>query len=296
MCEFYRPGHHLVCEWRHGCYATDGVLSDWWVPEKCYGVFRTHIQKMPTPHVSVYQRGDIFILIGQASAQLEIDDLGRDSQHLCPRYTVMITPEWVHDLNPVDDFWTCQTLVDSANLGDVCAARWWVYGTDGISADSFRVRLTANDIRVLYHAYQLDGVPCCLDPPGHVNIMGIPHSIGRSVVITRLGEYRMRIRHSHVPFPSMTVFRGYAIKWHLVSPEQRSVSIGEEIVILGGHPTLGLETSIGRVAAEQMMGSYYHRAIARQSLWAAQRHYEAGHFRHFMSRAGGKRGGAKPAR
>lgn len=41
MYGFYRTGCHRVCEWRPGCYTTPGVLSDWGVPETCYGVLRT---------------------------------------------------------------------------------------------------------------------------------------------------------------------------------------------------------------------------------------------------------------
>ena len=61
---------------------------------------------------------------------MEIEDLKRDVEYLGPRYTIMITPEWVQDVDPPDAFWSCQTLVDSATLGDVCAARWWIYGTN----------------------------------------------------------------------------------------------------------------------------------------------------------------------
>ena len=245
--------------------------------------------------VSAYQRGDIFTLIGQSVTQLEIDDLARDSRHLSPRYTIMITPEWVQGLNTVGEFLTCQTLVASATLGDVCAARWWVYGTNGIPAVSFRVRLTAYDIRVLHHAYQLAGVPCSQDPYGQVSVMGAPHSIGRSVVITQSDGQRARSRHSHVPFPTMTVFRGKEAKWPLVSPDQRPISIGEKIVILGGYPTLGLESALDHVDSEPMMGPYYPRALARQSLREARCRFEAGHFRHFLSRAEGKKGAGTSA-
>ena len=223
----------------------------------------------------MYQRGDIFLLIGQASSQIEIGDLKRDVEYLGPRYTIVITPEWVQDLDPTENFWSCQTLVDSATLGDVCAARWWIYGTNGISRDTFRVRMTADDIRVLHHAYQLVGIPCSHDPLGHVNVLGIPHSIGRSVVITTPDGERQMSRHSHVPFPSMTVFNGYQVNWPLAAPEQRPVSFGEKIVILGGHQSLGFEGSLNQGDVEPMMGSYYPRALARQALWAARCHYEA---------------------
>ena len=281
----------IVCEWRPGCYTTSGVLSDWGIPATCYGVMRTHIQNLLAPHVSMYRRGDIFLLIGQASTPLEIDDFKRDSIHLHPRYLIMITPEWVQDLSIVDEFATCQTSVDSATLGDVCGARWWVCGANGISSDDFRVRLTSNDLRVLHQAYQLAGVPCSQDPHGQASIMGIPRSIGRSVVITDLIDgHRTRSRHSHVPLPNMAVSRGQAAHWPLVSPEQRPVTIGERIVSLGGNPTLGLAGTLDHSDAEQMMGSYYPRDVARQSLWAARCRYDDGHFRHFLSRAGLRKG------
>ena len=208
----------------------------------------------------------------------------------------MITPEWIQGPSPPDNYWSCQTLVDSATLGDVCSERWWVYGTNGISPDSFRVRLTARDTRVLHHAYQSAGVPCSQDPLGYVNIMSIPHSIGNSVVITRLDEVRTRSRHSHVPFPSMAVFRGYDVKWPLISPDQRTVSIGGKVVILGGHPALGISGSLDHVDAEQMMGSYYPKAVAGQSLWVAQCRFEVGHFSHFFSRTGCQKGRKNSAR
>ena len=53
-----------------------------------------------------------------------------------------------------------------------------------------------------------------------------------------------------------------------------------KIVVLGGHPTLGISNTIEHTEAEQMIDAYYPRAIARQSLWAAQQHYERGHFTH----------------
>ena len=267
------------------------ALSDWGIHATCYGVMRTHIQHLLAPHVSMCRRGDIFLLIGHASSQLAIDDLKRDSIHLNPRYLITITPEWVQDLHTVDDLWKCQTLVVSATLGDVCGARGWVYGANGIPADDFRAHLTSSDLRALHQAYQLAGVPCSQDPHGQASIMGIPHSIGRSAVMADLLDgHRTRSRHSHVPSPNMTVFRGQEVHWPLVTPEQRPVTIGERIVILGGHPTLGLAGSLDHIDAEQMMGSYYPRAVSRQALWAARRRYDDGHFRHFLSRAGLRKG------
>ena len=71
----------------------------------------------------------------------------------------------------------------------------------------------------------------------------------------------------------MTVFKAHDAKWPLVAPEQRMVSIGGEIAILGGHPTLGLAGSLDHVDAEHTMDSYFPRAVARQSLWAAKCHF-----------------------
>ena len=166
---------------------------------------------------------------------------------------------------------------------------------NGISDNDFRVRLAVSDIRVLHHDYQLEGAPCSQDPPGQIRVMGIPHSIGRSVVITDEDGLRTRSRHSHVPFPSLNVFRGLKVRWPLVSPEQRTVSTGERVAILGWNPTLGLADSLDHFGDELTMGSYYPRAIARQALWAARRHYDSGHFRHFLHRAGGVKGVGKPA-
>ena len=123
MCGFYKTGRHRVCEWRPGCYTTAGIWSDWGLPATCYGAMRPHIQQMLVPQVMMHQRGDIFLLIGQASSQAEINDMERDAELFGPRYTIMITPEWIQDLHPANDYWSCQTLVDSATLGDVCAAR-----------------------------------------------------------------------------------------------------------------------------------------------------------------------------
>ena len=53
---FYKTGRQRVCEWRPGCYATAGVLSDWGPPITCYGVLRTHIQQMLAPQVMLYDK------------------------------------------------------------------------------------------------------------------------------------------------------------------------------------------------------------------------------------------------
>ena len=282
MFEFYKTGRQRVCEWRPWRYTAAGILSDGGLPATFYGVTRPHIQQIMFPQVMMHQRGDIFLLIGQVNSQSEIDEMKRDVEFLCPRYTIVITPEWIQGLRPADNYWSCQTLADSATLGDVCAARWWVYGTNGIASDSFRVRLMDYDIRVLHHAYQLAGVPCSQDPQGHVSIMGVPHSIGTSVVITQLDGRPIRSRHSHVPCPSMAVFEAHDVHWPLVAPEQRMVSIGKKIVILGRRPTLGLAESLVYEDAEYMMDSYYPMEVDRQSLWAAKCHFEAGHFPPFF--------------
>ena len=120
--------------------------------------------------------------------------------------------------------------------------------------------------------------------------MGIPHSLGRSVVITDWGGHRTWSMRSNVPFPTITVFRGQEAHWPLVSPEQRPISIGEMVVILGGNPTLGLSNFLDHPDDEPTTGSYYPRDVALQSLWAAMRNYDSGNFRHFLSRAGGKTG------
>ena len=104
---------------------------------------------MLVPHVMTRQRSDISLLIGQASSKAEINDLRRDVELLYPRYTITITLEWVQDSHPSNDYWSCRTLADSAILGDVCAARWWVYGANGIASGSFRLRLMEHDTHVL---------------------------------------------------------------------------------------------------------------------------------------------------
>ena len=59
LYEFYRSGHHFVCEWRPGCYATSGVLSVWGIPSSCYGVVRPNIRQMAAPQVSTPKTGGV---------------------------------------------------------------------------------------------------------------------------------------------------------------------------------------------------------------------------------------------
>ena len=192
-----------------------------------------------------------------------------------PRYAILITPVWVQDLaQPISTgFWTCQKLVDSASVGDICAAQWWIYGT-GPSGIHFDVSPFIRDIRVLHNGYTLAGLACAEDNEGPTRITDIPNTIGRKVTI-QVNPHTVRMsRFSHVPFPSAEVFRGGPAHWPLVSPEMGIPYICEKLVILGAHPLLGTGNQIDHETAESTMKNYYPRMIARHALSAIISHYE----------------------
>ena len=185
MIGFLRDNRNKVCEWRPGCYTTSSLLWGWGAPCWAYGITRPIIHSRVSSHVK--ERGpndDIFCLIGSAYSQLEINDFKRDATFIMPRYAILITPVWAQDLSqPISTgFWTCQKLVDSASVGDLCAAQWWIYGA-GPTDSHFDVSPFLRDIRVLHHGYTTAGLPCAEDEAGPTRVMGIPNSIGRKVTI-----------------------------------------------------------------------------------------------------------------
>ena len=173
-------------------------------------------------------------------------------------------------------------MLESAARG----SRWWLYGSKWVAQEDLVTRLAANDIRVLHHGYQLVGLPCSYDPVG----LGAPHSIGRSVIITLTDRRRIRIRHPRLPSPYTMVLRLGYVSFPTVLPERRIPFDGQEIDILGRHPSLGRGNAPNHVATGQMMGFYFHRPAARHALWAARRHFVSNHFGRARSRARIKEG------
>ena len=278
MIGFLKGSHNKVCEWRPGRFATAGLLADWGAPCWVYGITQPIVFSLVEGYVK--QRtpwGDISVLIGCAYSQLEINDFKRDVTHVMPRYAILITPIWIQDLHQPNGpgFWTCQKLVDSASLGDLCAAQWWIYGF-GPSDSHFDFTPFLRDVRVLHHGYTNAGLPCAEDEPGPARVSGIPNSIGRNVT-TRVSDTVIRTsRYSHCPMPTAEVFRGALAHWPLISPEMRIPYICEKLAILGGHPGLGAENSIGHELSGSMMRSYYPRGVARRALAGVLSHYEEG--------------------
>ena len=123
MYDYYRTGHHLVCAWRPGRYTTSGVLSEWGYRQTSMSLSNRKYTKWLHPKFQLMCQGH-FLLIGQATTSLEIDDLRHDTLQLGPIHAIMITPEWVQSLNQADEFRTGQTIVVSGAIGDVCDPRW----------------------------------------------------------------------------------------------------------------------------------------------------------------------------
>ena len=223
MIGFLNDSRNKVCEWRPGCYTTAGLLSDWGAPCWVYGITQPVVYSLVESHVKQRTaREAIFVLIGCAYSQLEIDDFKRDVTHIMPRYAILITPVWVQDLHRPNGpgFWTCQKLVDSASLGDLCAAQWWIYGFGPIDSH-FDVTPFLREVRVLHHGYTNAGLPCAEDEPGPTRVLGIPDSIGCNVT-TRVSDTIKRMsRFSHCPMPTIEISRGTTAHWPLVSPEMR---------------------------------------------------------------------------
>ena len=231
MVGFLRDSNNKVCEWRPGCYTTAAILWNWGSPCWAYGILRPTIQSLVDFHVQERAtRDDIFGLIGCAYSQLEIDDFKRDVRHIVPRYAILITPSWAHDLRQPGNFWTCQRLLDSAGLGGVCSAQWWVYGC-GPTDSHFDFSPFTRDVRVLHHGYANAGLPCADDPVGVTRVMGIPNSSGRKVTIRADPETVRMCRFPHFPMPGAAVVRGVNAHWPLVSPEMRIPYICEKLVI-----------------------------------------------------------------
>ena len=74
--------------------------------------------------------------------------------------------------------------------------------------------------------------------------------------------------------PGAAVFRGANAHWPLVSQETGIPYICEKLVILGGHPGLGIGNGIDQEVADVVMKSHYPRMVARRALGAAISHYE----------------------
>ena len=276
MMGFLRDPRNKVCEWRPGCYAAASFLWDWGAPCWAYGINRPIIHSRVEFHVGHRgPRGDIFCLIGCAYPQLGIGDFKRDACFIMPMYSILITPVWVQDLarSIGNGFWTSRKLDDSASLGDICAAQWWIYGA-GPTESHFDVAPFVRDIRVLHHGYANAGLPCAEDDAGPTRIAGVPNSIGR-IVTTRVNPNIVRAsRFPHCPMPTAEIFRGGPAHWPLVSSEERIPYICEKLVIIGGRPGLGFENSIDHETAESMMEGYYPRMVARHAPSAVLSHYE----------------------
>ena len=96
LMDFLRDGRNKVCEWRPGCFTTASLMWDWRAPCWAYGIVRPVIFAMVDFHVQVRaSEDDIFLLIGCAYSQLEIDGFKRDVNYVRPRYAILITPSWV---------------------------------------------------------------------------------------------------------------------------------------------------------------------------------------------------------
>ena len=214
---FLRDRNNNVCEWRPGCYTTDGLLWNWGSPCWAFGTLRPSIRSLVD--LRVQERTvhyDIFVLIGRAYAQLQIDDFKRDERYIIPRYAISITPSWVQDRRLPGDFWTRRRLLDSAGLGDVCSAQWRAYGR-GPADSHFDFPPFARDIRVLHHGYADDGLPGADDPVGVTRVTGIPNSIGRKVTIRAGAETTRVSRFPNFPMPDTAAFRGANAHWPLIS-------------------------------------------------------------------------------
>ena len=293
LMDFLRDGRNRVCEWRPGCYTTASLMWDWRAPCWAYGILRPEIFAKLDFRVRLKApEGDIFLLIGCAYSQLEIDDFKRDVSFIRPRYAILVTPSWVQDLRNPSEFWSCRRSVDSASVGDLCSAPRWIYGC-GPPDSHFDFSPFMRDIRVLHHGYTDAGIPCAEDPEGVSRIVGIPNSIGRKVTIRIEGGGIQMSRFPHCPMPITEVFRGASALWPLVSPEMRIPYICEKLVILGGHPGLGRENGIDHEVADLMMKSYYPRSTARRAMAAVLLHYEEGLYTvntfHDVGRAGSTR-------
>ena len=85
--------------------------------------------------------------------QLESEDLRRDKNRLTHRYAILVTPSRTRYHNTPADFWSAQTPVGSAALGDVCAAQCRINSV-GITDKWLVVHAPQSDIRALMRRYQ----------------------------------------------------------------------------------------------------------------------------------------------
>ena len=107
---------------RPSSYTTAGVLADWGIPAVGYGATRPGVHELAGSHVAIHTRGNIFMLVAQASSQIEIDDSKRDAARLPPRYAALVTPYWAHGRTDFDEARARRRMDGSASYGDICAS------------------------------------------------------------------------------------------------------------------------------------------------------------------------------
>ena len=157
-------------------------------------------------------------LIGWDRIQIGIEDSKRDVRHVVPRYAILITPAWLQDQRSPENCRTCQKLMGSAGLVDVCIAQWRAYGF-GLSESRFGFSPLVRDIRVIRNGYTDAGLPCAEDPTGAPRAVGIPNSIGRKVTIQVNHEVVRMGGYSQCPMAETAVFHGTNARWPIASPE-----------------------------------------------------------------------------
>ena len=184
-------------------------------PSVVYGILRPHIHALADLRaLARTSRQDIFAITGRAHSQTGISDFKRDFRNKLPTYAVLITPARLQDQDRPELIRTCKSQFDSATLGDVFGAQWWVYGC-GVTDIHFEYFPFARDIRVLQHGYKDTGRPCADDPVGTTRAAGDPDSICRMVSI-RIDSNEVRVSSSpHCPMPETAVFRGTSVRWPL---------------------------------------------------------------------------------
>lgn len=120
---------------------------------------------------------------------MEINDFRMDAMRIMPRYSILVTPVWVHDRDAPTEFWDGRKLADSSTLGDVAAAQWRMY-TTGFTEDWLTVLPAQRNFRVLGNAYYPAGLPIADDATGFTASQGFPNTIGRAVAV-QLYEQRI---------------------------------------------------------------------------------------------------------
>ena len=238
LLNFPQTTRDHVCEWRPGCYDTASLLASWGVPMICYGVTHPHPQALVADQVTEYRFRDIFVLIGQASIQMEINDFKADEMRIAPRYSILATPVRIQDREEPNEYRGGQKLVGSASLGAVVAAQWWMYKS-GFSEEWMASHPPQRDFRVLKDGYLQAGLPIDEDPTGFATVQGSPNTIGRAVSIEVYESRRVWSRMSHLPHPTISVLRSNEMARPMAAPEMRIPYWGGQIVILGRHPAFG---------------------------------------------------------